>query len=557
MAYNLGFTPQSSSGQHLFVSCGRQNPSEAAPIAEALSRQVSVWYDNGTASTDGGQDEVTQQLASARAVVFFADSLLFDGEDTDMCNEMTLAKIYSKPTVCVWSKDMSSFDVRKLSDSMYNLWLDFKNMPAVNAYQQMSAADAAGAILSAVGIVPPAAANPFASTNASPFQDDPFADITAASAAGAAAFGTDDNTFNAFGTDTFTVTPPTASGAPYNPTPAASTAPTYTATAQSRPERKRKPWLIVVIIVALLVALCLLLLTMCGKLTDGTGITTETGTGVESQSAEPKVKPTYLSEAQSVDDMEVNDEIKFGSYENQEIEWIVLDKEGSNWLLLSKNVLTEKVFDDSYDTANLSMTQRQKMDSDHTREAIIRQEPYSVVKRIEYGINWNNCSLRQWLNSEFLNTAFTADEQNRINKTYIFTADVEVKPALDNLEMLSNYTISCGDDTMDKVFLLSAEECDAYFPTLTDRITNKSWWMRSNGYSFGQMDVIAKDQKRYIYDYVYDDIAQIVDESGKPSTFDGSNDINDERVGIYRYYNTGTYIFEENGVRPAIWVNVG
>ena len=314
MAYNLGFTPQSSSGQHLFVSCGRQNPSEAAPMAEALSRQVPVWYDNGTASTDGGQDEVTQQLASARAVVFFADSTLFDGEDTDMCNEMTLAKIYSKPTVCVWSKDMSSFDVRKLSDSMYNLWLDFKNMTPVNAYQNASAADTAAAILSAVGIEPPAAAS------TSPFQDDTFADITAALAAGAAAFGTDDNAFNAFGTDTFTVTPPTASGAAYNPTPAAATAPTYTATAQSRPERKRKPWLIVVIIVAVLVALCLLLLTMCGKLTDGTGITTDTETGVESQSAEPKVKPTYLSEAQSVDDMEVNDEIKFGSYENREIE---------------------------------------------------------------------------------------------------------------------------------------------------------------------------------------------------------------------------------------------
>lgn len=564
MAYNLGFTPQSASDRHLFVSCGRQNPSEAAPIAEQLSRQVPVWYDNGTASTDSGQDEVTQQLAGSRAVVFFADSNLFAGEDTDMCNELALAKIYSKPRICVWCEDMSQFDVRRLSDGMYNLWLDLKNMPAVNAYENASVADAVAAILSATGATAAEAPAFDTADSQSAFPDDDFPDITSASALGTAAFGAVNAEFNAFGTDSFTDTaantanntapsfeplPVQTAAANYqtNPSPAA---PSYTAAAETQTKRNRRPLLIVILIV-ILVVLCLFLFTMCSKITgmsimpDFTG---STESNAPSESALPGEKPEYVADIQSADQMSVNDEVKFGKFENQEIEWIVLDKDGDNLLLLSKNVLTELPFDDSYDLPSLSTPQQRALYQNYNH--ITPFGEYQINK-IEFDIHWDNCSLREWLNGEFLSTAFTSDEQNKINKTYVYTPDTEVKPELEDITPFTTYTINGGDDTSDYVFLLSAEECDAYFPSLTDRITNTDWWLRSKGYIFIHRDVVVNNSKQDIQQFIYDDMAQIVDESGHPLTTSGVNDANEH------FYGVGSNIFSELGVRPAIWINVG
>ena len=57
----------------------------------------------------------------------------------------------------------------------------------------------------------------------------------------------------------------------------------------------------------------------------------------------------------------------------------------------------------------------------------------------EWGtVAWSSCTLRQWLNEDFYKTAFTAEEQSAIQKTSV----------LNNI----------GDDTSDKVYLLSYEE---------------------------------------------------------------------------------------------------
>ena len=60
--------------------------------------------------------------------------------------------------------------------------------------------------------------------------------------------------------------------------------------------------------------------------------------------------------------------------------------------------------------------------------------------------SWSECSLRQWLNGEFLNRAFTEKERNAIEE-----ADVKNAP---------NYYFGtdCGPDTKDRVFVLSESE---------------------------------------------------------------------------------------------------
>ena len=109
--------------------------------------------------------------------------------------------------------------------------------------------------------------------------------------------------------------------------------------------------------------------------------------------------------------------IKFGRYSHDEngtvndIEWIVLDAKDGNALVLSKYVL---------DT-----------------------QPYhSGFRRT----TWEKCSLRTWLNNEFLNRAFSESEQNRIIETAIHTNNNPVTGT------------DGGADTVDKVFLLSIED---------------------------------------------------------------------------------------------------
>ena len=61
-------------------------------------------------------------------------------------------------------------------------------------------------------------------------------------------------------------------------------------------------------------------------------------------------------------------------------------------------------------------------------------------------VTWENCTLRKWLNSDFSDRAFTPDEQSAIIET-----ELENK---DN----SKHGTPGGNNTIDKVFILSAEE---------------------------------------------------------------------------------------------------
>lgn len=152
--------------------------------------------------------------------------------------------------------------------------------------------------------------------------------------------------------------------------------------------------------------------------------------------------------------------VKFGNYpqnnsnEPEPIEWLVLENNSRTALLLSKYGL----------------------DCKHYHE-------------VEADIRWRGCDLRKWLNGEFLNRAFNANEQKRIAKSVINTGD--------NSRLR---TKGCGN-TRDKVFLLSLEEAEEYFATdnarkcqptpyaishnaFKDSDTGGCWfWLRSPGTS--------------------------------------------------------------------------
>lgn len=139
--------------------------------------------------------------------------------------------------------------------------------------------------------------------------------------------------------------------------------------------------------------------------------------------AEPTltVKPTTAPTAtpNPYRNVKVGDYIQFGSYEQdnktangkENIEWLVLDIKNGKALVISKYALDAK--------------------------------PYHTL---DYYTFWETCTLRAWLNNDFFNSAFSNLEKAMI-PTVTVTADENV------YEMTSQ-----GDDTQDKVFLLSIPE---------------------------------------------------------------------------------------------------
>lgn len=107
--------------------------------------------------------------------------------------------------------------------------------------------------------------------------------------------------------------------------------------------------------------------------------------------------------------------IYFGHYyqknssQKQKIRWRVLSKSGDDVFLISDEVLDGHIYDEDTDDCS-----------------------------------WETSSIRNWLNTEFLNTAFNANERKAIKTTTVKNDDTE--GALE------------GKDTQDKIYLLSLAE---------------------------------------------------------------------------------------------------
>lgn len=134
--------------------------------------------------------------------------------------------------------------------------------------------------------------------------------------------------------------------------------------------------------------------------------------------------------------------VRMGSFEQdnntengkEPIEWrvLALDSSGERALLLSRYALTAKRYHngDSYPT-------------------------------------WADSDIREWLNGQFLRSAFTEREQAIILRADISTPDYE--------------GIEGGPDTRDRVFLLSRTEAAAYFAGSADRLVKATEYARANG----------------------------------------------------------------------------
>jgi len=196
------------------------------------------------------------------------------------------------------------------------------------------------------------------------------------------------------------------------------------------------------------------------------------------------------------------------------IEWIVLKKTKNSVLLLSKYALDMLPYDKD-------------------------EEYYNSP-----AITWETCSLRKWLNNDFIKSAFNKIEQSMIKTTNIKNFDNTV------------FKTAGGNDTKDEVFLLSqlemidtdlgfSEDYETYDvnrrcafswyknridPTVYDEIATADgvhacdWWLRSPGAKFQACSV-----------HVRGDV---------------------HSAGTACWYVGYNYIPYTSGVRPAMWIKI-
>ena len=214
-------------------------------------------------------------------------------------------------------------------------------------------------------------------------------------------------------------------------------------------------------------------------------------------SADKAAECLFLKQKAGLANVKAGSTIKFGFYEQdnntsngkEEIEWKVLAVEGNEALIISQYALDCQKYNSTY--------------TDTT---------------------WEKCTLRTWLNGTFYNAAFGADHQKMIASSTV-TADKN-----------PSYSTSPGNNTTDKVFLLSITEVNKYFSSDSARQCqgtaycyaqgaykasngNCWWWLRSPGYG--------------------SDYAAGVDCGGSVTDY-------------------GTHVdHSSEAVRPALWINLG
>ena len=158
-----------------------------------------------------------------------------------------------------------------------------------------------------------------------------------------------------------------------------------------------------------------------------------------------------------MNDIKVGDMIGFGQYPSGTIlEWHVLEKSGTELLLFSANLVANRPYHD---------------------------------KCTE--ITWAECSLRHWLNNDFLNNAFDIQTQNYIKKTKLIN---EGNPYYNSLieegETSPNFVFTVGGkSTIDQIFVLSYSAYEQYAETLDKKTSYmtlstgymSAYWLRNPG----------------------------------------------------------------------------
>ena len=189
----------------------------------------------------------------------------------------------------------------------------------------------------------------------------------------------------------------------------------------------------------------------------------------------------------------VGDYILFGAYEQDDntsngketIEWKVLEVNEDRIFVVSKYILD--------------------------------CQPYNTSEKAVF---YESSSIRKWLNNDFFNSAFSAD-QKKLIPTVTVLADKN-----------PDYTTPQGNATQDKIFLLSIKEVNNYFPSYSERKCESTYYADVRGVSSGDCDWWLRTSGQY-------------------------NDRPIKVSSVGSVWSFGVVINDSSiGVRPAMWIDI-
>lgn len=273
----------------------------------------------------------------------------------------------------------------------------------------------------------------------------------------------------------------------------------------------------------IMLAFAMLLLSGCVKQAESTEVITE-----ESNTEEPEPATTEALETVVLKDAKIGDIVQMGTYEQDgdaetedPICWDVLDKDGDAVLLISHDVIAYQRFSDS-------------------RKCVI----------------WEDSEIRTWLNQEFYAEAFDETEQASIRETTLenpstvgFAAHVDPSGDVQVRESRPN--------TKDKIFLLSWKEAEQYYG---NRLTDASILGRRPSRA------VLQKRKAIFTDLIIEELPamypysrHLPDGTERLPWMLRSTGMKDYTIFVIGYEGKWDQDYPDsyNGVRPAMWVNVG
>lgn len=182
---------------------------------------------------------------------------------------------------------------------------------------------------------------------------------------------------------------------------------------------------------------------------------------------------------------------------------------------------------------------------------VLAKEENRILVISEYGLEamrfkegiWENCEMRKWLNNDFLNNSFSDTDKDLIPSVLLKNEDN------------SEYDVKGGNDTTDKVFLLSISEADAYFSSNSARkciptayTVSKRAAVKNSG------RVVITDRKGNNQNYDIGSKTCLWYLRSPGSSYSNGNAVvdYDGSISAYGKYQLDYYTV----IRPALWINL-
>lgn len=238
-----------------------------------------------------------------------------------------------------------------------------------------------------------------------------------------------------------------------------------------------------------------------GKLNDAIRLYTAVGRYKDAETRKHQTENLKINEMTQTSVFDIGNTFIFGHYEQdtaktgkEPIEWLIVDINESNILLVSKYAIDCQKYNES-----------------------------------EKPVRWNSSSIRTWLNSTFFTTAFSSEEQDAI-----------VKNSISNQQSDGNPKYSGdGPVTKDCVYLLSYSEVEKYFPNKEDRKLMSTAYAKEHGVEYNN----------YIFHHGGNTCCWL---TRSPGRSDKEAAMIDEGGGMD---NSTPVDNEHMGIRPALWIN--